>query len=270
MIDKFKNYLSIECGFSENTLLAYTRDIKQFLDFIKDKEIDIKIIHEYIKFLKTINLKNSSIKRKIASIRTYIKFLDPKNEWINYIESIKKENNNLNYLNENQINQLIEKCNNKRDALLIKLMAESGLRVSECVSICTEDVNFARQEILIKGKNKMERIVPLTTDCANLLKNHIASLSGESGFIFLNNLGRIISRRSVSNMIQKFAFKCGFKNNTAHSLRRSCATNLLNKNVDIDLISKLLGHRDKNSIQPYLSISLERLKQVYKNCHPRL
>jgi len=271
VLEKFKQYLNIECGFSENTLLAYIRDIKQFLDFIKNKEIDIKIIHEYIKFLKMINLKNSSIKRKIASIRTYIKFLDPKNEWINYIESVKKENNNLNCLNENQIETLINKCANARDSLIIRLMAESGLRINEVVYLRVEDINLARQEIIIrKGKGGMDRIVPIKNNTANLLGLHIASLSDKSkNNIFLNHKNSIISRRNISNIIQRMCFKLGFKNTTSHTLRRSCATNLLSKNIEIDLISRLLGHKNIDSTQPYLILDFEKLQKIHEKYHPR-
>lgn len=268
MIEKFKQYLINERGFSPNTILAYIEDVDQFLEFNKDKEVNLENIEKWISCLKIRN-KPSTTKRKIMSVRSYVKSHDPKNEWVNYVSSVKKENKTLNFLDEDQIRSLLCKCKNIKDSLIIKIMAESGLRASELVCIKIADVNLARREILVRGKGGIDRVVPITMDCEALLSQHASSLScNKKELLFKNKFNNPLTRQSVTDLIIRLSNKAGIPNVTSHTLRRSCATNLLNKGINIDLISRLLGHKDKNSVEAYLIISLDKLKCVHKKYHP--
>ena len=159
--------------------------------------------------------------------------------------------------------------NIRRDSAIILIMYHSGLRVSEVCSLNLSDINFSQRQILVKGKGGNERIVPTTFRCVSYVRKYIES-ERPSGvdYLFVKADGGRITRRAISCMLVSISTRAGIKQITAHVLRRSCATSLMKRGVELDLVRDLLGHQHLSTTQAYLIIDNEHLKRTHGQCHP--
>jgi site-specific recombinase XerD len=145
------------------------------------------------------------------------------------------------------------------------------------------DINFARREIRVRGKGNRDRIVPTTQKCIEAIRTYLGwrddyrkrlsdiDIDDRGWFqqaVFVKNDGQRITRRSVSDMLTSLSCRAGIKHTTAHTLRRSCATSLMNRGMDLELIQDLLGHQDITTTQSYLVVSQDKLRDIYSKCHP--
>ena len=159
--------------------------------------------------------------------------------------------------------------NVRRDVSIILIMYHSGLRVSELCSLNLVDINFSNRIIKVVGKGGRERMVPTTHECINSIQEYIDLYrQSDTNAVFVQNNGMRITRRAISDMLLSLSFRSGVKRTTAHMLRRSFATSLMNKGVDLEFVKTLLGHERLSTTQAYLAIGRDRPADVHRRCPP--
>ncbi|MEW6006793.1 MAG: site-specific tyrosine recombinase XerD [bacterium] len=287
-LDKFIDYLSLERGFSRNTVSAYRNDINQFILFLKKtkiRDINIKILLNYLLSLKKNNLSSNSILRKIASIRAFFKFLLQegiiKSNPAGLLKSQKKEAKLPRFLTYNEIEKLLSSPDitsnlGIRDKALLELLYSTGMRVSEIVRLKMEQLNLSLGFVRVFGKREKERIVPIGKEAIKYLKAYLEKRGcflkkkEDFGFLFLNWRGSFLTREAVWKMIRKYGIVAGIgKNLFPHIIRHSFATHLLRNKADLRIIQELLGHSDISSTQIYTHLDSNIMKEFHKRYHPR-
>ena len=279
---------------SENTVKAYTLDLKDFLHFsfpesqpvLKSdlSNISSHKIRLWVLSLRNKSVKASSLSRKLSSLKSFFKWLENAhnifNTAISNLDSPKKDKKLPRPITINEIKKLFKAFENKkekqwvtfRNQAIFLLLYTCGLRISEALDLKT-DMLPLNTSVLIKGKGKKERMVPII-DIANQAienyKKHCPYPISNSDYVFLGIRGERISPRSFQKALERARTSIGLPSSTTpHSLRHSYATHLLNAGTDLRSIQKLLGHSSLSSTQIYTQIEQKRLLQVYKSTHPR-
>jgi len=284
------DYLRVEKGLSTNSLLAYSQDLRKYIQALKKleiedpKKISRKTITDFLFTLrKTMSIR--SISRFLSTVKSFHKFLlrekitseDPSD----LIELPKVDKKIPNFLSLEEVSKILKSPNLKknqgqRDRAILELMYATGLRVSELVCLKGPDLNLDVGFIKCKGKGSKERIVPLGKPAQHFLENYMLTarpkLSGkrESPFIFLAQGGRPLSRQSVWKMIKHEVSRTGVKKKVSpHTLRHSFATHLLERGADLRSVQEMLGHTSISTTQIYTHVNESRLKKIHQEFHPR-
>jgi site-specific recombinase XerD len=156
-----------------------------------------------------------------------------------------------------------------RDIAIVLTMYHSGLRVSELCNLNLRDINISRRDIRVMGKGCKERVVPTTVRCMDAICDYIdLGRTSNTDAVFVKSDGSRITRRGVGDTLKALSNSSGIKHVTPHTLRRSCATSLMNRGIEVELIQSLLGHQNLSTTQQYLSISQDRLIDMHRRCHP--
>ena len=300
-IDQFCDHLTYERNVSPHTLRNYLSDLMQFYDFIAPvdaegnrrpvevKQIDNITIREYLSTLYEQKRKKTSIARKLATLRTFFKFLCReevlKLNPARLVTSPRLEQKLPVTLSVDDVVRFIETPDTdtalgKRDRAILELLYGTGMRVSELCGLNIDDVDFNHMSIRVRGKGRKERIVPFGSKAKEALEVYLGvrgELLAEADeeqreplAIFLNYQGTRISTRSVGRMIDKYLKICAdMRNISPHSLRHSFATHLLSAGADLRSIQELLGHARLSTTQKYTHVSAERLVEVYDKAHPK-
>ena len=300
-ITRFGDYLNYERNVSPHTLRNYMSDLEQFLDFLcpKDskgnrraadvREIDHITIREYLATLYGQRRKKTSIARKLATLRSFFKFLC-REEIIEMnparlVSSPRLEKRLPRVLPIEEMFRFLETPDTgtvlgKRDRALLELLYATGCRVAELAGINMDDLDFRRDSVLLRGKGRKERIVPFGSKAKEALNLYIETrgeflaaapeLNRDARPLFLNYQGTRITTRSVGRMIEKYVRQCAILHDISpHSLRHSFATHMLSAGADLRSIQELLGHASLSSTQIYTQVSIEQLMKVYDKSHPR-
>lgn len=291
--EKFINYLRFEKRYSQNTVLAYEKDINQFCDYIleeykiqNDAQINHHMIRSWIANLADNNVTSRSIKRKISSLRNYFKFLNLENLLVeNPLQklSIPKSKKRLpEFLNEDRMEYLLDGIEFKndfsgvRDKLILEIFYHTGMRLSELVGLTDNSFDFFNQQMKIKGKRNKERIVPFTKSLEISIKEYlffrkkIIPIEEQNQTFFVTNKGKKIYHKLVYRIVLSNLSKVSTLNKKSpHVLRHTFATHMLNKGADINAIKELLGHTNLAATQIYTHNSISKLKTIYKQAHPR-
>jgi len=281
-IDKFMRYMEIEKNYSRHTLLNYRIDLEGFRAFLGEsgiENVDYLFLRKYLASLKEKSLGAKSMARHLSALRSFFKFLIRegylKGNPILSLASPKIEKNLPKFLTEEEVSNLIESSIPKgesglRDRAILETFYSSGLRISELVGINIEDIDFIGGVIKVRGKGKKERIVPIGDKAIEAIRAYIDKKKKESQALFLNKNGKKITDRGVRNIVAKYMRISGVKQGaSAHTLRHSFATHLLNRGADLRTVQELLGHVNLATTQIYTHLTTDRLKSVYDKAHPR-
>jgi len=271
IIKKFIEHLEIEQGYSKNSVDNYKRDIEIFLSNLKTSlnNIKEKDIREHIRFLHEKGNSNKSINRKLSSIRAFIRFLMSE-KILEYnpcknIRNLRVSKTLPKWVEQEQLQEILEKDMPIRDKLILEILYGSGIRVSELVNIKISDVNFNEKTIRVLGKGNKERVVPINDYVINLIKKFLrGQKNNKNGYLIKNSKGQKISTRTIQRIVKKHT-----KNLTPHSLRHCFATHMLNNGCDIRSIQEMLGHTSIKTTEIYTHISQNTIKKAYNNYHPR-
>ncbi len=283
IIEGFETYIRTELCLSQETLSAYLRDVKEFLDFIRPKELTAQIIETFVNYLRQRGLKSTTIRRKCMSIRCLchhlisLGLLDP--NILGMIDSVRIKRRTPDVLDNKAVDALVAAVENRvpicratnirRDVAIILTLYHSGLRVSELCNLDIGNINMVRREMRVTGKGNRERIVPTTRKCIEAIQAYFDfDRQSDTDAVFVKSNGQRITRRAVSDMLSSLSRRAGVGHTTAHTLRRTCATSLMNRGVDLNLVKSLLGHKHLSTTQTYLTVSSSRLKSIYSQCHP--
>ncbi len=282
----FLDHLYIEKGLSQNTVKAYEADISAFINWIKEntklklKDIKEENINKYISYLFELNLKSSSVNRKISSIKSLYMFLVKKNilknSPVNEIISPKQEKYLPFSMSEDEVDKLLNspKLSNKiekRDKAMIEMLYATGMRISELVNLKITDVDTQRCVVKVLGKGSKERLIPFGEAALESLNAYLSDREESSSKeIFLSNRRTKISRIAFWHRIKLYLSRENLKNSISpHTLRHAFATHLLNRGADLRSVQLLLGHSDLSTTQIYTHIAKQRLSDVLKKHHPR-
>ena len=282
----FLDHLYIEKGLSQNTVKAYKADILAFTNWIKEntklklKDIKEENINKYISYLFELNLKSSSVNRKISSIKSLYMFLVKKNilknSPVNEVISPKQEKYLPFSMSEDEVDKLLNspKPSNKiekRDKAMIEMLYATGMRISELVNLKITDIDIQRCVVKVLGKGSKERLIPFGEAALESLNAYLSDREeSTSKEIFLSNRRTKISRIAFWHRIKLYLSRENLKNSISpHTLRHAFATHLLNRGADLRSVQLLLGHSDLSTTQIYTHIAKQRLSDVLKKHHPR-
>jgi len=286
-IDKFLENLYQEKNYSDLTILSYRKDLTEFNTFIMEKDLskvtrdDIKI---YLKELFVNNNKSTTVSRKISSLKSFYKFMKEKDYIkINPVSSIKypkREKVLPKFVQYNELEEMLEVSKlgdfGERNNLIIELMYNTGVRVSELVNIKINDIDFENERIRILGKGSYERFVFYGDYAKSSLNTYINGLRREllngktNDYLFLNKNGDNITTRGIQKIVLNIIRETSVKTKVSpHTLRHTFATHLLDNGCDLRSVQDMLGHKSINTTEVYTHITSERLKEVYFKSHPR-
>lgn len=284
-LDEFINYLITEKHYSTHTVTAYTTDLKQFEQYIKKffdkteaKDVNSDMIRDWIMQLSEDKISNRSINRKIASLRTYFHFLIKAQEVeknpLLKIPPIKSSKRNPIFIMEDDMDKIIHNIEyeDERDKLIIHLLYATGMRKSELLSLEDKDFDLSKQELRVFGKRRKERIIPIGDKIISLFKEYLKqkkALGIEEEKLLVNDKNEVLSIAQLDKIVKKYLSIANVERKSAHVLRHTFATHLMNEGADIMNVKELLGHQSLEATQIYTHNTIEKLKSVYKQTHPR-
>jgi integrase/recombinase XerD len=289
-IKRFKRFLQIEKGLSQNSVYSYTYDLKKFSDFLsRDNKDILSATHDDIlKFLKfEKNKKHNSSRtmaRSIAAIRQFYNFISNNFGEIenptNKIETPQVEKTLPDFLTLKEVDLLLKSISEEeiyelRDKTIFELLYSCGLRISEAVELVILDVDFDNTIIKVKGKGSKERLVPMGDAAIRLLSKYIKNSRSQilgnrtSEFLFISKKGSNLNRKSVWRLLKSYVGRTEIRKNiTPHTLRHSFATHLLENGADLRSVQELLGHMDISTTQVYTHLARKKLKEIHKKFLP--
>ncbi len=284
-VEKFIRYLEIERNASKYTLINYSVDLKSLSEFLKEEpieKVDYVSLRRYLAHVKEQNLSKVSIARKIASIRSFFKFLFRegiiKNNPASSLSTPKRDKHLPKFLDEKEIVLLLESPEKEgeaglRDRAILETLYSTGIRVSELVGLNMDHIDQIGGIIKVFGKGKKERIVPIGERALQAIRDYLkfrTSKEVREKALFFNKNGGRLTDRSIRRIINKYITKASIQQKISpHTLRHSFATHMLDHGADLRSVQELLGHANLSSTQIYTHITTERLKSAYTKAHPR-
>lgn len=275
LISEFISYIEIEKGLSENTSLAYRRDITSFADFCDTEITNITKLHvnSFILYLRDENLTQSSISRKISALKSFFKWACAnqyiKNNPISFIEQAKLPKHLPKVLSINDIINISKLDLTTTEKVIIELLYSCGLRVSELCNLKINNINLKAQHIICIGKGSKERLIPFGDYAKKILisyleyrKNIKINPDTDTKRLLITADGRNLNRQDIYRLIHSIG-KSIHKEISPHTLRHTFATHLLDNGADLRIVQELLGHSDVSTTQLYTHISKKRLKDIY-------
>lgn len=291
-LQAFSDYLALEKTYSKHTVLAYTKDIEMFQEFLNEQHEAAEVsivgyseIRQWIVELVDSGIENRTINRKVSSLNSYYKFL------------LKTESIKVNPLkphkalkvgkkvqlpfSEQELKSVLESsieiCDfeSSRNHLIIELFYATGIRRIELVDLKLSDIDFSKKQIKVLGKRNKERYIPLIESLVLSLKTYLDYRSQlqvieDKDVLFLTKKGLKIYEMLVYRIINKYFSQASSKAKCSpHVLRHSFATHLLNEGADLNAVKDLLGHTSLAATQVYTHNSIAELKKVYAKSHPR-
>ncbi|MBT4325104.1 MAG: tyrosine-type recombinase/integrase [Cryomorphaceae bacterium] len=292
LIEKFLDYLQLEKNYSSNTLSAYKRDLIQYNNFIIEnngnleiENADYKIIRSWIVSLVSSNISNRSINRKVSSLKSFYKFLIKtdtiKSSPLKAHSPLKQSKKIQVPFSQEEINSLLDSdffTNDYKGVLqksIIAFFYFTGVRRIELINIKESDISLESSTIKVMGKRSKERIIPILPKLKKSLKYYREIKSKYNGntspeYLFISKNGKQLSEKFVYRTVNEYFKLVSPKIKKApHVLRHSFATHLINEGADINSVKELLGHSSLSATQVYSHTSMERIKEVFKNSHPR-
>ncbi|HOK14046.1 MAG TPA: tyrosine recombinase XerC [Candidatus Kapabacteria bacterium] len=284
-IENFNNYLKNQRNFSARTVITYERALNDFLQYFEEtygvipdiSEIKTEDIKPFLGWLHDRNLSKSSIKLKVSAIKSFFKYLRKYNIIdINPAKAVatpKKEKKLPSYLTKAETELLFSEAisqSSSQVVCLIELLYGCGLRISEALNLKLNDIDYYNKQVKVLGKGNRERIVPIGSKAIEAIKNHLKMRETSSNYLFCSKTGSklnpAVAYRQIKREITKVS---GTKRKSPHTLRHTFATHMLDNGADLKAVSEMLGHKSLSTTQIYTHLSVERLKQAYKQAHPK-
>lgn len=282
----FLKYIETEKNYSQKTLSSYKNDLTKFFEYLEKEKIreieniDKDTIRFFLLHLKNKELSNRTLGRYYSSLNSFFKYLLEheiiKQNPLEFIDYPKYTKTIPEHIYDSKVKELLSINTSEniqievRNKLIINLLLDSGLRVSELVNIKFYDIDFLDRSIKVHGKGNKDRFVFFTKRTLKMMNEwkDIHSKISTSEFMFVNYKGEQLTARSVQKIIKKVGEQIGLDLHP-HMLRHTFATDLLNKGADIRMIQELLGHENLNTTQIYTHISNSHVKDVYDYSHSK-
>jgi integrase/recombinase XerD len=298
LIQSFLDYLNLECGLSQNTVLAYRNDLKKFLNFMKawglrrPKDVHPEHLNAFMSSEKERGVNVNSICRNLVAIKQFYKFLilegKHQKDSLHAVDSPRLWKRLPGVLHWKEVERLLGATPSPgplglRNKTLLEVLYATGARASEVITLRLKDVDLNYGYLRCKGKGNKERIVPLGSQARDLLKRYLSEvrpcLTGNrsksqpkedwDGPVFLSRLGQPLRREDVWRIVKTSARRAGIKAISPHTLRHSFATHLLERGADLRSVQEMLGHASIATTQIYTHIDRHQLKSIHRQFHPR-
>ncbi len=290
---RFIDYIRYEKRYSHHTVIAYQNDLDQFYSYLQAQyglddilEIDHQMIRSWLVSLMDIRVNPRSINRKLSTLRSFYKFL--------LREGVVEENPLVKVLspkNPHRLPVFVEKEKMEflfhdidfgegfpglRNRLVLELLYATGMRLSEMINLRVGDIDADRLQIKVQGKRNKERILPIASPVGRLLKDYLILREGmaveksDIPWLLLTDKGRKCYPKFIYRLVVRYldvVTTLGKK--SPHILRHTFATHLLNEGADLNAVKELLGHANLSATQIYTHNTIEKLKKIYNQAHPR-
>ncbi|MDX1468437.1 MAG: site-specific tyrosine recombinase [Acidimicrobiia bacterium] len=285
-LEEYLVTLRVERGMATNTLEAYTRDLRQYTEFLQGKEPSVALVEDFVSELRKEGLADSTIIRKMAAVRGLHRFL--------VIEGLRSSDPTVlvdtptqpdpfpKALHVDEAIALVEapdisSAAGRRDRALLEFLYGTGARVSETVAIDLTELDFEDRHALVTGKGAKQRLVPLGTKAIEAIGNWLPDRlelvkrdqSGDP--LFLNLRGGRLSRQGAFDIVKKAAVRAGIEpaKVSPHVLRHSAATHMVEGGADLRTVQEMLGHATISTTQVYTRVSPAHVMEIYIEAHPR-
>jgi len=294
-IEKFIKNLKVERRSSAHTIAAYRNDLDQFYKFLSErKKNENPTIHDwdrstvigYLSFLVKQGYTSRSINRKLSALRTFAKYLIRQSVLtanpVAGIPSPKLDRRIPKFLTQKEVQALLtlpdaSTYEGLRDLVILELFYATGVRVSELVTLKIKNISRRQGHIRVLGKRNKERIIPLVGSVQEHLKQYLELREKKEGtppeyvdFVFVKDNKEPFTRQQIARIVQSYIRKIADRDKAhPHALRHSFATHLLDEGADLMAVKELLGHSSLSTTQIYTHVSIEHLKRIYKQSHPR-
>ena len=291
LIDDFLNYLRYERNYSNYTIGAYSKDLRQFEEYVKvnkdnrfaPDEVDADLVRCWIVSLMDDKMSPVSVNRKLSSLKSFFKFLMKQGSIsVNPLRLITgpKTKKPLPYFVRDKEMELLldgdgfdEDFEGVRDRLILEMLYDTGIRRSELTGICDSDVDCDTMQVRVTGKRNKQRLIPFAEGLKNLIQAYTEvrnrEVGSESGWFFVRKNGEQLSAGIVYNIVKKKLSEIPtLAKRSPHVLRHSFATSMLNNGAELNAVKELLGHSSLASTSVYTHTTFEELKKVY-HAHPR-
>lgn len=288
-IHDFVRHIEVVRQASEHTLRNYDLDLRAFEAFVGEREVDKKLVRNYLSHLKLKGLSKRTMLRHLASIRSFFKYLlrekkiqeDPTTD----IGNPKLDKPIPKTLSYQEVDLLFQQPDTKdlfglRDRSIMELFYSSGLRISELASLNRADVDCQACSLRVKGKGKKERVIPITRTASQWIQKYLNNphrfeksqphFEKDHEAIFLNKWGKRLTTRSIDRLFKKYLQTSGLAEAiTPHTIRHTIATHWLENGMDLKTIQVLLGHASLGVTTIYTRVSPKLKREVYERTHPR-
>lgn len=291
MIDSFLKYLEFEKRVSRHTILAYKTDLQQFSAFIlttfaepKPELAEYGMIRSWIINLVESKIEALSVNRKIACLRSFYKFL-LRQEFISKdpmlkIKGLKTKKQLPSFIKEGDMMALLDDTDfdkgfsSIREKLVLELFYATGIRLSELISLKENQIDLRNQTLKVIGKRNKERVIPFSKSIVPIINEYVAIRNRdvelkEHGFLFVTDKGEPCYPMLIYRSIKTYLKRTSTEKQSPHVLRHTYATHLLNKGAEINAVKDLLGHSSLAATQVYTHNSMEKLKKVFDQAHPK-
>ena len=289
LIDQFIAYIQAEKRFSPLTVGAYQRDMEQFVGYLRDEfemddltQVKTTMVKSYVVHLKDEGLVNRSINRKISTLRTFYKYCLRENLMekspMTGIKALKLPKTLVKFVTETDINKVSfgdeADFATVRDRLLFEMLYQTGMRQAELRGLTDGDVDKMDMQLKIHGKRNKDRLVPLSKEMIALIDQYQAmrdaTFTNKAERLLLNDKGEEMTPSFVYNKVHHMLEGVTtLKQKSPHVLRHTFATHLLDEGASLVAIQKLLGHEDLATTQIYAHNTIEQLKKIHKQAHPK-
>lgn len=290
-IQEFLNYLTYQKRYSENTIISYQTDLTAFFEFVfleynttDIKEITPPIVRSWLATLKEEKMVSKTINRKISSLKSFFKYqLRLKNITVSPVattSSLKVSRKLPGFIEEKDIRKLFNETpfpptwEGKLNYLIFQIFYETGIRLSELINLKENQIDKSGGTIKVLGKGNKERLIPVSNHLLHHIDEYISDKKKEfesaNLILLVNKKGKPLYPKYVYNMVKKYLSEVStVERKSPHIMRHSFATHLSNNGAQINAIKELLGHSSLAATQIYTYNTIERLKEVYKQAHPK-
>ena len=294
-IDLFIQFLTYEKHYSPHTIKSYSLDLREFSEYLRSLEIedlrqvDHRKIRSWLAEMMGNKISARSVNRKLSTLRAFYKFMLKEGHIqtspVVRVQAPRMQKKLPEFVSESAINELMEAKEEEkaklfpdtyeghRDKLIILLFYSTGMRLSELTGLKTSGIDFKRHVLKVLGKRNKERLIPMTSELEQHLKEYINLRSVNNfkdEYLLLTEKGVKLYAKLVYRVVKHYlTMVTPAEKRSPHVLRHTFATHLLNRGADLNAIKELLGHANLAATQVYTHNSIERLKNIYKKKHPR-
>ena len=295
LIRSYLSYIERERNYSSHTIISYANDLTQYCSFLQNEypelvqdhgAVDMSVIRAFLGMLLENGVAKKSVVRKLSSLRSFYKFLVRK--------KIVVSNPTLNIVTpkvEKKLPQFVDKesmervlslpdsttADGTRDAAILELFYGSGIRLSELIGLKVSDINMHDRTLKVTGKGNKQRIVPCTKKANNAIKKYLTirkekypHIYSGSTTLFTDDKGNSLTPQRVYSIVNSYLQEVAeIHQKSPHVLRHSFATHLLDNGADILAVKELLGHERLSTTQIYTHVTVDRLKKIYQQAHPK-
>jgi integrase/recombinase XerC len=291
IIQPFLDYLKFEKRFSQHTTISYQTDLIAFFDYLQLtygtiglEQLSHIYIRSWLASLKDGGMTAKSINRKISSLRSFFKYQMKmgliQQTPMTKINAPKNEKRLPRFVAKKDVDTLFnhveftDDWKGKTDRLVFQIFYNTGMRLSELINLKESNINFANSTIKILGKGNKERIIPMSSELSGEIKDYISQKKELPAFcedsLLTSDKGKRLAPRSVYSTVKHYlSLVTTIDKKSPHILRHSFATHLTNNGADLNAVKELLGHSSLAATQVYTHNTIEKLKNIYKQAHPK-